>query len=210
MSNEKKEKRVFPVNADGDKYNPDTGRIYKKQSALSTRDPERDKIVIKKRKSNAGRKAFKNKKLEVTDEMREQVRVWASNKGTSVQTIARLLGTEVKTVNQKFTLELKEGKEMCVARVHAKIYEQAMSEKRDSLTAQSQKMFMQNVGDWKNTTQIMDSQHGGNTENIMKGMTETEKMQRWLSINKGIAAEHKEDNKKAKVDKVKPKNIEFN
>lgn len=208
MSDDKKP-RVFPINEDGDKYNPDTGRVYKKNSALSTRDPERDKIVLRKKKSTAGRKAFKNKKLEVTDEMRDQVRVWASGKAT-VNTIARLLGTEAKTVTQKFTMEMKEGKDMCVAKVHAMIYGQAMSGKRDTLTAQSQKMFMQNVGDWRNSTQIMDSNHGGNTENIMKGMTDTEKMQRWLAINRGIAAQHKDDDKKAKANKEKPKNIEFN
>ena len=175
----------------------------KKYSPLAKRDPERDVIVKKK----IGRpKKGPKPPYEPTDDDRENVCAWVSN-GAKLATIAKLLDTSVNDVKKKFVYEIQLGKDITVARVYGKVYKQAMSDKRDALTAQSQKMIMQNVGDWKDATKnVGDSAHGGDTKQIMKGMTNTEKMQRLLKkLNEDMMPKPAEEKK----DK-KPKNITFN
>ena len=72
----------------------------KKKSALTTRDPERD-VIIKKRKK-AGRKTFKNRDAEITDEMREQVCVWSSG-GVKMDQIRRVIG-KTQHLTEQFAL----------------------------------------------------------------------------------------------------------
>ena len=200
------EKDETEVNEDGYKVCSRTGRVYGK-SALSTRDPERDKIVIKK-KSKAGRKKYKNKLADITDEMREQVCIWSSG-GVKMEVMSRMLQFPLKILKEQFVTELGMGKAICVAKVHEKVYKQAMSDKRDALTAQSQKMFMQNVGDWRDSSKVVENKNGANLNTIMDGMSNTERHQRFMKLTKD-AQKQAPAEKPDKQVKTKPKNIEFN
>jgi len=137
-----------------------------------------DKSVFEKKsgvKKKPGRKKRVKKVFEKTEEMSQKVEIWRALNMNQVS-MARQLGIGHALLVKKFKQELAYGKDVCNGKVAERIFRQAISEDKNTYTAQCQKQWMSNIAGWKETTSTELT--GKDGSNILAGMTDTEKAQR--------------------------------